>query len=214
MLFLKKKFCFHAKSLLLVANLWDEQMFWTDEKKIRFDLSLRLKRFVRTTPVRFDIKRNFGWAGDVSPGTPCSEDLHWLWSCANSDDFLNKDLLFSSLYILYMLIWQADWIDSSLDFRCFMFFKLHLCSENMARREKTGHSSGHQTKPCCEICPCHWLRLNFWATLESNELPASKMFYALFQGSLNYPIWSKCGGSKKQQILLVSIWGISPKSRA
>lgn len=45
-------------------------------KKIRFDLSLRPKRFVRTTPVRFDIKRNFGWAGDVSPGTPCSEDLH------------------------------------------------------------------------------------------------------------------------------------------
>ena len=61
--------------------------------------------FVRTTPVRFDIKRNFGWAGDLSGNNLFGGPALKLRANADSFcDFLNKDPLFSSLYIVYVLI--------------------------------------------------------------------------------------------------------------
>ena len=71
----------------------------------KYDLTCRSdQKGLSLTPVRFDIKRNLGWAGDLSGNTLFGGPTLTLKLRANYGsfcDFLNKDLLFSSLYIVY-----------------------------------------------------------------------------------------------------------------
>ena len=148
---MRKQFCF-KQSLLLVANLWRVSSLKSLPKS---DLTCRSdQKGLSLTPVRFDIKRNLGWAGDLSGNTLFGGPVLTLKLRANYDsfcDFLNRSAVFIFVYYSVYMLYdkQTELIQDT--FQMFSFFEIAIVQLEHRTVSREAIHPGIKP-PCCEIC--------------------------------------------------------------